>query len=460
MKRRDMLQAFFVLAALVATSACSPSVAVRAERDAGCLVLVNSQSPDYGDFGRLIEPYLIQFGVPYQIRDISRVSARTGLERYALVVLGHQDLDAPRRFLSPEDEQALLGAVQSGTGLVSFDGLLASQPIQAGQAAQVGSAWAPLYDFAGRIFGFTYRAPAKASAVVIGDDAAHFIAAQGPVPRSVSLKAAMTVPGLVAGPGARVVAKAGDQALVVAAEHGSGRAVLFSSYEWVRPAVKGKVYGMDDLVWRSLVWAARKPFVLRGMPKFLAFRVDDVSGFGIGTNQHLGWVTTSNRHGLKPWLGVFIDDMREDPEAVRNLARLTQEGQATAFVHARRWSQFFFLDEPLRTDDSGRNIAGKPWPDEKMAANWAEAEKFFAANGIRKSKVALPHFYEFARNDFAGLVRWGAEFTGTVLEPGLGYGTPLVQAGPYLSGRTGAAQQWARPALYRGLAEGAWPPRV
>ncbi len=27
------------------------------------------------------------------------------------------------------------------------------------------------------------------------------------------------------------------------------------------------LYGLDDLVWRSLVWAARKPFVLRGMPQ-------------------------------------------------------------------------------------------------------------------------------------------------------------------------------------------------
>ena len=436
MNLRNLLSAFFVLLILLGAASSLSNAAAPPEREAGCLVLVNSQSPDYKDFENLLEPYLIQFGVPYAVRDISKAAAGTGADQYALIVVGHRDLDAPRRFFTPVEEQRLLEALKAGTGMLSFDGLL---------AARSGRNYAPLYDFPNRIFGFAYRRGAEAKSVVVGQNAPHFIAAQGQVPRTVTFKAPMIVPGVVPGPAAQVVAQAGELPLIVAAQFGSGRAVLFASYEWVRPAVKGKVYGMDDLVWRSLVWAARKPFVLRGMPKFLAFRVDDVSGFGIDTNQHLGWVLTSNRYGLKPWLGVFIDDMREDPEALKTLSRLTKEGQATAFVHARRWSSFFFLDEPLRTDDGGRNIAGKPWPDEKMAANWKEAEAFFAANGIVKSKVGLPHFYQFALNNFAGLARWGAEFVGTVLAPGAGYGTPLVAEGPYLTKEPERASSAAEP---------------
>ena len=33
--------------------------------------------------------------------------------------------------------------------------------------------------------------------------------------------------------------------------------------------------GLDDLFWRSFVWAARKPFVLRGYPRFWAVQMDD-----------------------------------------------------------------------------------------------------------------------------------------------------------------------------------------
>jgi hypothetical protein len=42
------------------------------ERNAGAIILVNSQAPDYSEFHDLIEPYLVQFGVPYEIRDISK----------------------------------------------------------------------------------------------------------------------------------------------------------------------------------------------------------------------------------------------------------------------------------------------------------------------------------------------------------------------------------------------------
>ncbi len=402
--------------------AAAVMMASAAQQSAGALVLVNSQAPDYTEFARVIEPYFVQFGVPYEVRDVARQRAGAGLSGYALVVIGHRGLDAPRRFFTDEDDNALLAAVRGGTGLVSFDGLLATWK---GRRSQ------NIYGFAREIFGLTPR-PGESAASVKVESASHFIAAGGA--RTLKLKRTMPVPGFTAGEKARVVASAGQQPLVVAVEQGSGRAVLFSSYDWSRPDVLGKLYGLDDLVWRSLVWAARKPFVMRRMPPYLAFRVDDVSGFGIGSNQHLGWVEVANKYGLRPWLGIFIDDMREDQQATATLARLSQKGLVTASPHARRWSEFLFLNEPLATDDRQRNIAGKPWPDEQMAANWAEAEAFWKQHGIAKAKVVLPHFYEFALNDFEGMKRWGAEFTGTVLKPGLGYGTEVPASAPYLSG--------------------------
>lgn len=430
-----MLTPRFCLALLLAAAglAAAPRSAPPAA-SAGALVLVNSQSPDFADFATLLEPYLRHFGVPYQVRDIARGGAGEGLEAHALLILGHRAFDPPRRFFDDAAEQALLGAVKSGAGLVSFDGLL---------AARGGREMKPLYGLGRALFGAEV-APARAEASEIVIPGGHWIAAQRPAPRTIKLKRAMPLPALRAS-GSTIVAQAGGQPLLLAAQHGSGRAVLFSSYEWVRPEVKGRLYGLDDLVWRSLVWAARKPFLMRSMPRFLAFRVDDVSGFGKGANAHLGWVETSNRHGLKPWLGIFIDDMKEDPEATARLAKLTQAGLATAMPHARRWPRFFYLEEPLLTDERGRNVAGKPWPDPVMAANFAEAEAFWKEHGIPRSQVALPHFYQFALNNFDGLVRWGAEFTGTVLTPGRGYGTPVPPAGPYLDGEPPRASSAPEP---------------
>lgn len=358
-------------------------------------MLVNSGSPDYADWTRLLEPYLVQWGVPYQVRDIA---LQRDLPDAALYVVGHRALDPAGRFFDPA---TLAAKVRSGAGLLNFDAAL--MPV-AGSAAT--------------------GKPSAATSIDVNWP--------GQPARSVALKSPIPMPETTSS--FAVHAKAGGRPLVLAGTHGEGRVVLFTSYDWVRPEVKGKVYGLDDLVWRSIVHAARKPFVVRGMPRFLAFRVDDVAGFGIGSNQHLGWMEPAVRHGLKPWVGLFIDDLRDDTAALKRLAAMTRRGDATASVHARRWREFFYLDEPLKTDHLGRNIAGRPWSDAQMAANWAEAEAFFAKHGIRKSPVILPHFYQFGANAFSGMRTWGAEFVCTVLKPGWGYGTPVPPALPYLRG--------------------------
>jgi len=402
-----------------------------ASMGAGAVVLVNSQAMDFSEFRQNLEPYLIQFGVPYTVQDISQKPLGTDLQDYALVIIGHRGFDLPRRFLNAEGEHQLLTAIRHGTGLVSYDGLLVAWQNDKPQQP---------YRFMEEIFDFDYQPPAATESITIGSAteqagtgaSAHFITSGRSTPREIKLKASLKIPGLRVRKRGEVLASAGDHPILVSASYGEGNVVLFSTIEWSRPDVKGRIYGLDDLIWRSLVWAARKPFILRGMPRFLAFRVDDVSGFGKESNQHLGWIAPVNKYGLKPWLGLFIDDLKEDPEALKQLSRLTQQGLATASIHARRWKDFFYLEEPLWTDLLGRNAAGRPWPDEKIESNFAEGEAFFTRYGIAKSKVVIPHFCEFSLNDFKGLANWGCEFVGVLLQPGHGWGMSTVSAGPYL----------------------------
>jgi hypothetical protein len=414
----------FFLSALFPLGVC-------AGKNCSALVLVNRESADYREFEKFLQPYLTQFGLVHEVFDISKKKLENSISDFSLVIIGHRSFDPSRRFFSSEDEKILLAALQKGTGFVSLDGLLCGWQ---------GENSHPLYDFPQQIFSCSYRKEATASSITIGasrtqdsSSQAHYIISASQVPRTITLKKNISLQAIIPGVKADILASAGDNPLLLVSTVGEGRAVLFTTAEWIDPAVKGRIYGMDDLLWKSLVWAARKPFLMRAMPHFLAFRVDDVSGYGKGSNRHLGWVEVANRFGLKPWLGIFIDDLRKDPEAVSTLAELTQTGMATAFPHARTWREFFFLDEPLLTDGAERNIAGKPWTNEKMTANFNEADAFFAKNKILQSKVALPHFYEFGINNFDGLIRWGAEFVGTVLIPGQGYGAPMPAAGPYLS---------------------------
>jgi len=59
----------------------------------GAVVLVNSASAKYPDFQHFIQPYLDHFGVPYAVLDISTNAAVTNLERYALIIVGHCQID-------------------------------------------------------------------------------------------------------------------------------------------------------------------------------------------------------------------------------------------------------------------------------------------------------------------------------------------------------------------------------
>jgi hypothetical protein len=77
-----------------------------------------------------------------------------------------------------------------------------------------------------------------------------------------------------------VLAKIGNDPLILALPFGVGRAVHFGTLEYLKADRFGFLLGVDDLFWRSLVWAARKPFVVRGYPRLWALRMDD---------NRLGW---------------------------------------------------------------------------------------------------------------------------------------------------------------------------
>ena len=130
------------------------------------------------------------------------------------------------------------------------------------------------------------------------------------------------------------------------------------------------VYGLDDLVWRSIVWAARKPFVMQGLPNFLTMRVDDESG-------PFGWIEIANEFDIKPWAGLFYYNV-DDAEATQ-LSALVNSGNATAAVHAKTGAFFYY--------DHGSG----DFPDAEIVANFAHATAWHADHNIPLAKFVLPH---------------------------------------------------------------------
>lgn len=81
----------------------------------------------------------------------------------------------------------------------------------------------------------------------------------------------------------------------VLASLGGGRPVQWATCQWMRADVRRPLGGLDDLVWRSVVGAARKPFGMQVLPPVLTMRMDDASG-------PIEWLYTAIGFGCKPWV--------------------------------------------------------------------------------------------------------------------------------------------------------------
>jgi hypothetical protein len=406
MKHKYTLAKSVVLAAVIillitASLNVSPVMAqsggtTRAE----ALVLVNSASASYADFQHFVQPYLDHFGIPYTLLNIATTPVSTTIADYAVIIIGHRQLDIGLAYLTTSERNNIVTAVNAGTGLVNFDNDLS-----------VGGSTAR-YSFITSIFGFSYVTPPTATDVTF-TSVTHYITERHTAGDMLSTgtmtMAGITLPGTVT-----ALATSGTQPFLAVTTCGTGRAVQWGTYNWMSHAVKGPMYGLDDLVWRSIVWAARKPFVLQGMPPLVTMRVDDVSG-------PLDWLHIANEVGFKPWAGLFLDDINQTEAA--DLATLVQAGSATVGIHAFSDYNSFYYNQYIGD-----------YPDAVMAANYVTGTQWFVTHNITPSTYVVPHHYEVGTNAFAGLTNWGVQFIGTHQLPGQQEWAPeeaWLQEGPY-----------------------------
>ena len=389
---------------------------------AGAVVLINSQSAKYPDFQHFVQPYLGNFGVPYTVLDISSNGVGPALTNYALIIIGHAQLDTNNVFLNAAAQSNLALAVSNGTGLVNFDNVLS------------GVSNAPLYSFEQTIFGFGYTNVVSGPTVIFPptgpSNSMHFITSLHQTNQVLQLSnnasySTMTVAGLQLTSNATAVATCGGSPFVVTAGYGQGRAVQWASYAWMSSTVQGPVNGLDDLVWRGMVWAARKPFVMRGFPNFATFRIDDAAG-------PFWWLHAATNAGFQPHLALFTQDITDGQNtrndgSIADLRSMTASGLVTTSMHSFsiNTNNFFYFNHATETQ----------WPDAVMSNNYAVATQWFQANAIPISQVIAPHYAEIGTNAFNGLTNWGVEFVLLTIVPGtveyVGPGTPWLVAGPY-----------------------------
>jgi len=291
-------------------------------------------------------------------------------------------LDTNQVFLDSAAQANLSAAISNGVGLVSFDSDLS-----------VGAT--PRYQFAQDIFGFAYGAAGQGAGVSLPPTEAglqmHFITSLHTNNDVVHLRTNMPMPGLIAPTNASALALNGGKPLLVVKSYGAGRAVQWASYDWTVTTILGPVSGLDDLVWRGLVWAARKPFVIRALPNFVTVRIDDALG-------PFDWVHAFNSFGFKPFVSVYVTGMSS--ANIADLRSLVTNGYATVSPHALAGLNLIYFDYSR----------GVPYSDAAVSNNLYTARQFHTVNGIPMCKAIATHYSEIGLNALQGLLNWGIEY--------------------------------------------------
>ncbi len=365
----------------------------QSEGNGTVLLLVNSSDAD--EFGLVDETMLAamgHLGIPYKVWDLDGgVPSAKQLLDHRCVILGQGGLG---RKLGQAGADALRDAVQAGVGLVSFDGDMSGY----------NGAFAEIFRIS------PGRKPLSCSQINT-TNVDHFITGTRELDDQVKLTEAVEVwpiesPRYGLADGSLLQTSSGWPVLI-ATTYGQGRAVLFATSVklWTKQ-VLGHASGLDDVFWKSIVWAARKPFAIYAMPPFATALVDDCSA----SYNHFRYADVMNKFGWIPHLEIYLEDidrvMHEENYAdSAKIKELHDAGLAEFGVHGFTYTNLMWFDHEGR----------KSLSDKQIAENFKRYDACMKKWGISPSRFENYHFGEMGSNALPYLKERGIEYLSMVL---------------------------------------------
>lgn len=227
------------------------------------VVMDESQKRQFDTARRTVLPVLYHLGIPYRVLNLSvdREPSQS-FDVHLAVILAQENIGDS---MSEALAKRVITFVESGGGLISYDPYIDSYPPSLRAAIPVGISHGTmntgsLHIQAGHHFITKYQEPYKEHQLT---QPVSFTCAETAADGDVLVQTEANTPGLVVG-------------LL-----GRGRVAQFLLDQslWTTE-VYGRCTGLDDVFWRAIAWASRKPFIMKAMPRFVTWRVYDVTGRG------------------------------------------------------------------------------------------------------------------------------------------------------------------------------------
>jgi len=370
-----------------------------------CLV-DSSNRHEYEKLQEIIWSALDYFGMPYDVFDLAASHLLPeSLRAHSVIVIAQEHLGDS---LSEEETESIVDAVREGVGLVCFDG-------------DIDRYQSPLKDALGlkTMEEPTHMPHLNTEMIRIWDNAHYitctrdldFIRFNKPVEvgNIVSIEREHRILMIIAN-------NSGCPALIIET-YGKGKVVLFtlSPKIWLNEYF-GHGGGLDDIFWKSIVWAARKPFVMLAMPPFVTIRIDDCSGAN-----NFQWVRILNEHGFIPHVSLFTDNIGE--KGAETIKHLYDAELAEFSVHAFTWTKQVYWKPKSPTDHS----QGTEYDEDELRRFFEKLDELHNRWDIKWAKVLTAHFGEAGTNVIPFLKQRDIIYLGMPYAFGVPYGVSALQ---------------------------------
>jgi Big-like domain-containing protein len=407
----------------------------------------NTDTANPGAYQRYAERYFENFQIPYQLFDVATTAPPADLGNHQLIIAAHPGLS-----LSPAWQAALMAAVNAGTGFVNLD----SDPA-IGSASHIQA----IFGATGSGLGTSATSITIPFAMTAGGATPHYIAAL----QMKTLEPAgdfiynfhadqngnvnPVTATVLEGASGTVIARIGTDPLILATSFGAGRAVNFGTLDYLQADRFGFLEGVDDLFWRSLAWAARKPFVMRAYPRFWSLRLD--------YNVDSGWISRLRAMYDPTLTGTVAADGTGGPWKVTGSVNTEflpagdpGRDQAIADINAGKLQISAHGFNKSNFGDlfwGGSSIPGRALTDLEWQNNVATLQQFQQGNGGSDSipffsQWWVSQFYNLSNNIGSDLAStFGARYIGTTIKPGFPYALSPSDA-PYQQERLHARPYW------------------
>ncbi|HON06366.1 MAG TPA: hypothetical protein P5065_00470 [Candidatus Ratteibacteria bacterium] len=358
--------------------------------------IVICDSSDYVSYQRFENSILSAldfYQIWYQTIDISYTLLEPNdLSNTNLLIIAQE---ATGKKLTPDDWKIIFKQVSSGMGLLIFDGMVASYGSLISQFTNID--------------GFDIK---KADTVLFEESWISGLSAEKTI--NTNIPVLVNIPLSPDKNWTVFLRDAHLNPVGIWKFFGKGRITIIGISQgiWNKNCL-GHTKGFDGIFWRSIVWTAKKPFIFKGIPPFIACRVNDATGNGKSQQdpaEMFRYVSVLNEIGFIPHVGLCIYDIKEN--TIYKIRDYFYQSKAEFSAHS------FNRDSSERDPSIYLGSDGREFQIDEIRNHFEEVNHTFGRYNIKHAQTINAHRSQIGLNSLYFLRENHCFFSMNLLKPG------------------------------------------